>query len=531
MKRRIKIFDTTLRDGEQAPGCSMNLHSKIAVAEILRDMGVDAIEAGFPVCSTGDFRAVQTIAARAGDTVVAALARASERDIDAAAEALLPARAPRIHVFLATSPIHMKYKLRKSPEEVLAQSVAMVKYARSLCPDVEFSLEDASRSEHDFIFQVIDAVIEAGASTVNIPDTVGYAAPGELASLVKEIKSAVANIDKACLSVHCHNDLGLAVANSLAAAEAGADQVECTVNGIGERAGNTALEEFVMNLRVRGDFFEMDTGIDISKIWQASKIVSKASGVRCQPNKAIVGENAFAHEAGIHQHGVMANPATYEIMRPQSIGIPDSSSKAFVLGKHSGRHAFEERLLVLGIDLQDSPESLDRLFEEFKELADKKKIVSDRDIEALAAGRSAEAPEVYSLDRFVINSGSSITSTSIVRLKTADGSLVEKVAIGDGPIDASLNAVDKIIGGEDIKLEDFRLQVVDAVDTGTDAQGECMMRIARDGRRWNGSGVSTDVVESGIKAYLSAVNAMIYDLDWEKSGQKAGGSSAGRAQK
>lgn len=524
MERRIKIFDTSLRDGEQAPGCSMNLHSKVAVAEILQELGVDVIEAGFPVCSAGDFRAVQTIAHCVNGPVVAALARASTRDIDAAVEALLPARAPRVHVFLATSPIHMKYKLRKSPEDVLSQAVEMVSYARSLCPDIEFSLEDASRSDLDFIYRVIESVIDAGASTVNIPDTVGYAVPEEYAALVRNIKNSVPNIDKACLSVHCHNDLGMAVANSLAAAAAGADQVECSVNGIGERAGNTALEEFVMNLHVRRDYYKMKTGIDISKIYQASKIVSKASGVRCQPNKAVVGENAFAHEAGIHQHGVMSNPCTYEIMTPQSIGIPDSTLNKMVLGKHSGRHAFEERLSYLGINYGDSPEILDHLFEEFKKLADKKKTVSDRDIEALVAGRNGEIPQAYVLDRFVINSGSSITSTSVVRLKVADGSFVEKVAIGDGPIDASLNAVDKIIGGEEIKLEDFSLQVVDAVDTGTDAQGECLMRVTRGGRTWNGSGVSTDIVESGIKAYLSAINAMVYELACEREAEKEKGN-------
>lgn len=525
MERRIKIFDTSLRDGEQAPGCSMNLHSKVAVAEILQDLGVDIIEAGFPVCSVGDFRAVQTIAHCVKEPVVAALARASVRDIDAAVEALLPARSPRVHVFLATSPIHMQYKLRKTPEEVLAQAVDMVSYARSLCPDIEFSLEDASRSEPDFIYRVIEAVIDAGASTVNIPDTVGYAAPEEYAALVRNIKNSVPNIDKACLSVHCHNDLGLAVANSLAAASAGADQVECSVNGIGERAGNTALEEFVMNLHVRRDYYKMTTGIDISKIYQASKIVSKASGVRCQPNKAIVGENAFAHEAGIHQHGVMANPSTYEIMTPRAIGIPDASFRKMVLGKHSGRHAFEERLAYLGIALDGSSGALDRLFEEFKKLADKKKVVSDRDIEALVSGGTAEIPQAYALDRFVINSGSSITSTSVVRLRVADGSFVEKVAIGDGPIDASLNAVDKIIGGSEIKLEDFSLQAVGSVDTGADAQGECLMRITRDGRTWNGTGISTDIVESGIKAYLSAINAMVYETACEQEAEKAKGGA------
>ena len=512
MARQIKIFDTTLRDGEQAPGCSMNLTDKLEVAESLASLGVDIIEAGFAIASPGDFQSVQAIARNIRGVSVASLCRALEKDIDAAWDAIRDAEAPRIHTFLATSPLHMEFKLKKTPDQVYEQAVRMVKYARNLCGDVEFSLEDASRSDPAFMYRVIEGVINAGASTVNIPDTVGYAVPEEFGALIRSIKENVPNIDKAVISVHCHNDLGLGVANSLAAARAGADQIECTINGLGERAGNAALEEIVMNLYTRKDYYGMTTRVDSTQIWQASKKVSKATGVRCQPNKAIVGENAFAHESGIHQHGVLANRATYEIMTPESIGLPHNK---MVLGKHSGRHAFEERLAYLGHKV--SEEKLNVLFEEFKVLADKKKTVSDRDIDAMVSGSSVGIPESFKLDRFVINSGSSITSTSIVRLVTKDGSRVEKVAIGDGPVDASLNAVDKIIGGAEIKLEDFSLAIVDATDTGADAQGESHVRIAREGRTWRGSGVSTDIVESVIKAYLNAVNAMTYELDQEKT--------------
>ncbi|HPX26558.1 MAG TPA: 2-isopropylmalate synthase [Treponemataceae bacterium] len=512
MPRQIKIFDTTLRDGEQSPGCSMNLKDKLDVAESLARLGVDVIEAGFAIASPGDFQSVQAIARTIRGVSVASLCRALEKDIDTAWEAIKDAENPRIHTFLATSPLHMEYKLKKTPDQVYEQAVKMVKYARNLCGDVEFSLEDASRSDPAFMYKVIEGVINAGASTVNIPDTVGYAVPEEFSTLIKNIRDNVPNIDKAIISVHCHNDLGLGVANSLAAAKAGAGQIECTVNGIGERAGNAALEEIIMNMYTRKEYYDMVTRVDSTQLYQASKKVTKATGVRCQPNKAIVGENAFAHEAGIHQHGVLANRATYEIMTPESIGLPHNK---MVLGKHSGRHAFEERLSYLGYNITE--EEIEKIFAEFKVLADKKKTVSDRDIEALVSGFGSGVPESFKLDRFVINSGSSITATSVVRLITKDGEKVEKVAIGDGPVDASLNAVDKIIGGSEIKLEDFSLQIVDAIDTGTDAQGESHVRITRDGRTWNGSGVSTDIVESVIKAYLSAVNTMTFELEQEKT--------------
>jgi 2-isopropylmalate synthase len=512
MARQIKIFDTTLRDGEQSPGCSMNLKDKLDVAESLSRLGVDVIEAGFAICSPGDFQSVQAIARQVRGVTVASLARAVEKDINAAWDAVKDAESPRIHTFIATSPLHMEYKLKMTPDQVFEQAVKMTAYARNLCGDVEFSLEDASRSDPAFMYRIIEGVIKAGASTVNIPDTVGYAAPDEFGALIANIRNNVPNIDKAIISVHCHNDLGLGVANSLAAARAGAGQIECTINGLGERAGNASLEEIVMNLYTRKEYYDMTTRVDTTQLYQASKKVTKATGVRCQPNKAIVGENAFAHEAGIHQHGVLANRATYEIMTPESIGLPHNK---MVLGKHSGRHAFEERLAYLGFKVAD--DKLNALFDEFKILADKKKTVSDRDIEAIVSGFSSGIPETYKLDRFVINSGNSITSTSVVRLIMKDGTKIEKVAIGDGPVDASLNAVDKIIGGGEIKLEDFSLQIVDAIDTGADAQGESHVRINRDGRTWNGSGVSTDIVESVIKAYLGAVNTMTFELEQEKT--------------
>ena len=512
MARQIKIFDTTLRDGEQSPGCSMNLKDKLEVAGSLARLGVDIIEAGFAIASPGDFQSVQAIARTVKGVTIASLCRALEKDIDAAWDAVRDAEMPRIHTFLATSPLHMEYKLKKTPDEVYEQAVAMVRYSRNLCGDVEFSLEDASRSEPAFMYRVIEGVINAGASTVNIPDTVGYAVPEEFAGLIRDIKNNVPNIDKAVISVHCHNDLGFGVANSLAAAMAGADQIECTINGLGERAGNAALEEIVMNLYTRSDYYKMTTRVDTTQLYTASHKVSKATGVRCQPNKAVVGENAFAHESGIHQHGVLANRATYEIMTPESIGLPHNK---MILGKHSGRHAFEERLAYLGHYVDE--EKMNLLFEEFKVLADKKKSVSDRDIDALVSGLVGGVPEAFKLDRFVINSGSSITATSIVRLITKDGTKIEKVAIGDGPVDASLNAVDKIIGGSEIRLEDFSLQIVDATDTGADAQGESHVRINRDGRRWNGSGVSTDIVESVLKAYLGAVNTMTFELEQERA--------------
>ncbi len=502
MSRTIAIFDTTLRDGEQAPGCSMNLEEKLEVARQLGRLGVDVIEAGFAAASPGDFASVREIARTVRGPVVASLARALPKDIDAAWEAVKEAERPRIHTFLATSAIHMEHKLRMRPDEVLAQAASMVRYAKQYCQDVEFSAEDASRSEPAFLARVIEAAIEAGATTVNIPDTVGYAVPAEFAELVSFIAQVVPNIGRATLSVHCHNDLGLAVANTLAAIGAGAQQVECTVNGLGERAGNAALEEIVMALKTRCEHYHATVGLDLAQIYPTSRLVSSVTGMKVQANKAVVGDNAFAHEAGIHQHGVLANRATYEIMTPESIGLPRNR---MVLGKHSGRHAFMERLGQLGILPDEGQAAI--LFEEFKELADRKKTVADRDIEALVMGRAVQPPESFRLDRFVINSGNSIASTSTVRLALKEGGQAERVAVGDGPIDASFKAIDKIVGAR-LVLEDFSLS---SVTGGKDAQGEARVRVASEGRSYNGRGLSTDVIEASIKAYIAAINAMVHE--------------------
>ncbi|GHT87542.1 2-isopropylmalate synthase [Spirochaetia bacterium] len=502
-KRVVKIFDTTLRDGEQSPGCSMNIQEKLEVARRLEKLGVDIIEAGFPASSPGDLESVKTIAGVVKDCTVAGLCRALEKDIDAGREALVSAADPRIHIFLATSPIHMEYKLKMTAEAVLEQAVASVKYAKQFCSNIEFSAEDAFRSDPDFVCRVFGAVIAAGATTVNFPDTVGYALPDEFGSRVRYIREHTPGMEKADLSVHCHNDLGLAVANSLAAIENGATQAECTVNGIGERAGNASLEEIVMTLRVRKDYVNADTRIDATQIYTASRLISQVTGVKVQPNKAIVGENAFAHEAGIHQHGVMANRETYEIMTPESIGIPKNR---MVLGKHSGRHAFEDRINDLGYTVD--AETLETVFADFKALADKKKVVSDRDIEALVMGVSAAAPETYKLDHWAINTGSALGATSIIKVLHKGGDARKLVAVGDGPVDAMFTAINEIVG----RKPDLELYEIGAITGGSSSQGESMVKIAFEGRHWNGRGVSTDVLESSIKAYLSAINAMEWDL-------------------
>jgi len=502
-KRRIKIFDTTLRDGEQAPGCSMNLTEKLEVAKRLEKLGVDMIEAGFPISSPGDLESVKAIAGIITNCSVAGLCRSREIDIDAAKEALAKAASPRVHIFLATSPVHMEFKLKITPEQVLEQAISSVKYAKKFCNDVEFSAEDAFRSDPDFVCKVFGAVIEAGALTVNFPDTVGYAMPAEFGERVRYIKEHTPHIEKAALSVHCHNDLGLAVANSIAAIANGADQVECTINGIGERAGNASLEEVVMGLRVRSDFFSADTGIDSTQIYVASRLVSQVTGVKVQPNKAIVGDNAFAHEAGIHQHGVLAKRETYEIMTPQSIGIPQNR---MVLGKHSGRHAFEERLKDLGLSV--NAEAFEKIFADFKDLADKKKVVSDRDIEALVMDRAVSVPETWKLDHWAVNTGSALGAAGVIRLQHKDGEYKKLVCLGDGPIDSIFKAINQIVGQE----PELELYEIGAVTGGSSSQGEAMVKIAMDGRRWNGRGVSTDVIEASIMAYLSAINAMEWDL-------------------
>ena len=513
MARRIAILDTTLRDGEQGPGFSMNLDEKLEVARQLARLGVDVIEAGYPVTSPGDYASVKEIARVVRGPVIASLARAVDREIDAAWEAVRGAERPRLHIVLPTSAIHMEYRLKMGTQAVLELAANSVARARALCPDVEFSAEDATRSDRAFLCRVLQAVIEAGATVVNVPDTVGYAVPEEYAALIRAVLALVPDIGKATLSAHCHDDLGLAVANTLAAIGAGAQQVECTIDGLGERAGNAALEELVMALATRADAFQAYCGVDAKEIYPTSKIVQAATGVRPQPNKAIVGDNAFAHESGGHQAGLLADRETYEIMRPESVGLPTSR---IVLGKHSGRAAFEERLAALGLKYR--PDAIVALFEGFKDLADKKKIVTDRDLEALALGLAAKAPEAFRLDRFVVNSGSSISATSAVRLVARDGPLPERVAIGDGPIDASFKAIDKILGKHP-RLEDFSL---DAVTEGKDAQGEARVRVSCGGRSYNGRGLSTDVVEASIKAYVAAINAMA--LETEDASEQDSGS-------
>ncbi len=505
MTNFVRIFDTTLRDGEQSPGCSMNLKEKLEMANQLDKLGVDIMEAGFAIASPGDFASVKSIAKSIKNSSVASLARALTKDIDAAAEALKEAKFPRIHTFIATSDIHMTYKLKMTPEEVLNQAREMVKYAKKYCSDIEFSAEDASRSNPEFLYRVFEAVIQAGATTINVPDTVGYTSPEEFAALIRGIKQNVPSIDKAIISVHCHNDLGLAVANSLAAIGAGAMQIECTVNGIGERAGNAALEEIVMNLSTRKDLYGAQTKINTKEIYKTSKLLSSITGVRVQPNKAIVGENAFAHESGIHQHGMLAHKETYEIMTPESIGLNENK---LVLGKHSGRHAFEDKVISMGYELDDS--ALTKAFEEFKVLADKKKEITERDIEALVCRKVIQVPEYYKLDRFVINSGNTITTTSSMRLLTRTGHVLEEVVSSyDGPIDASYKAIDRLVGKK-FMLEDF---VINAVTGGTDAQGEVNVKIKNKDRVYNGHGVSMDIVEASILAYISAINSMLYDQE------------------
>ena len=497
MAEKIIIFDTTLRDGEQAPGASLNQKEKLEIAHALMGLGVDIIEAGFPVSSKGDFEAVKAIALAVKGPCICALARAIRKDIDAAYLSTKPARKPRIHVFLATSKIHMQYKLKKAEDEILRLAVESVKYARKFCRDIEFSPEDASRSEREFIFKVVEAVIEAGASTVNIPDTVGYAQPAEYGSLIAAIKNNVPNINKAVISVHGHNDLGLAVANSLEAIKNGARQVECTVNGIGERAGNASMEEIVMAIKTRKDIFKgLQTSIDTTQIYKVSRLVSKLTGFSVAPNKAIVGGNAFRHESGIHQDGVLKERSTYEIIRPQDVGFVGTG---IVLGKHSGRHALAERLKDLGFKFSDT--ELDKVNVRFKALADKKKSIFDHDLISIVEDEIKAVKPVWVLDGFVINSGTRVTPTSEVTLKNKN-KLLTGSSVGDGPVDACFKAIDKATGikGE---LEDYRIE---AVTQGKDALGEVILKLKAKGRVVTARGSSTDIIEASVRAYINALN-------------------------
>ena len=500
MTNKLIVFDTTLRDGEQSPGASMTADEKMRLARQLERLRVDVIEAGFPAASPGDFEAVQRIAEQVRETTICGLARANARDVGLAADAVKPAESPRIHTFIATSPIHMREKLRMSPDQVLEQAVLSVKQAKNSTGDVEFSPEDAGRSDEDFLCQILEAVIDAGATTINIPDTVGYTMPSQFGELVENLMERIPNSDKAIFSVHCHNDLGMAVANSLAAVMKGARQVECTVNGLGERAGNASLEEIVMAVRTRQDFFDCDTNVDSTQIVPTSRLVSTITGFPVQPNKAIVGANAFAHEAGIHQDGVLKSRETYEIMRAEDVGW---SSNKLVLGKHSGRTAFTKRLFALGIEFESKTDR-DEAFVRFKTLADKKHEIFDEDLIALVSESDSE--QVNEKLQLVSMSASSITGEipkAVVTL-SIDGTEKTASATGDGAVDASYKAVEAIAPSESKLL----LYSVNNITTGTDAQGEVSVRLEKDGRIVNGSGADTDIVIASVKAYVNALNRL-----------------------
>lgn len=499
--KTIKVFDTTLRDGEQSPGASMNIDEKLRIAKQLQKLNVDVIEAGFPIASDGDFEAVKKVAQSIKGPQIAGLCRASNKDIDRGWEALQYAgEKGRIHTFLATSDIHMKYKLKMSPQQVLETAVKAVKRAKSYTPNVEFSCEDAVRTQLPFLAEVVAAVIDAGATTVNIPDTVGYTIPFEYYNIIKYLKENVANIEQAVISVHCHNDLGLSVANSIAAVQAGAGQVECTINGIGERAGNCSLEEFVMTLRTRADILPYKTNVATEHLTPASKLLSTITGIVVQPNKAIVGANAFAHEAGIHQHGVLMEKSTYEIMTPESVGL---KANLLVLGKHSGRHAFKKRLDELGYELDD--EKLNKAFERFKTLADLKKEVFDEDLDAIVADEmlSGTEKEEFKLSHITVTCGSFAVATATVQMEIG-GKQVRTAELGDGPVDATLKAIRKLTKTK-AKLEQYN---VGSITGGTDAQGEVTVRLADEGNTAIGRGSSTDIIEASAKAYINALNRL-----------------------
>jgi 2-isopropylmalate synthase len=501
MKDKLIIFDTTLRDGEQSPGASMTKDEKLRIAKALEKMHVDVIEAGFPIASPDDFEAVKLVAKMVKDSTVCGLARALDKDIDTAAEALKPAASARIHTFIATSPIHMKHKLHMEPEQVLAQAVHAVKRARQYTDNVEFSPEDAGRSEIDFLCRVLEAVIDAGARTVNIPDTVGYNLPHQFGDLIRQLIERVPNSDKAIFSVHCHNDLGLAVGNSLSAVLNGARQVECTINGLGERAGNAALEEIVMTVRTRQDVFPCDTTLDTTQIVHCSRLVSTITGFPVQPNKAIVGANAFAHESGIHQDGVLKSRETYEIMRAQDVGW---HANRMVLGKHSGRNAFRSRLVELGI-VFEREEDLNAAFNNFKELADKKHEIYDEDLQALVSDTIQEtAQERIKLVAMKVTSETGETPDAHVTL-AFDGKEIHSNSKGGGPVDATFKAIESIVHSG----SDLQLYSVNNITTGTDSQGEVTVRIDKGGRIVNGLGADTDIVIASAKAYINALNKIM----------------------
>jgi 2-isopropylmalate synthase len=497
---KVIIFDTTLRDGEQAAGGMLNFQEKLEIARQLDKLGVDVIEAGFPVSSEGDFNAVKSIAAEIENATVCGLARAHPKDIDRAWEAIKGARRPRIHVFVSASDIQMVHQLKKNRQQVLELARDMVARAKGYTEDIEFSPMDASRADPEFIYQILEAVIDAGATTVNIPDTVGYAIPGEFGQLIKGIIKHVPNIEKAVISVHCHDDLGLSVANSLEAVRQGARQVECTINGIGERAGNASLEEIVMAIKTRSDFFNLSTNVDSRQIYKTSRRVSELTGFAVQPNKAIVGANAFRHQSGIHQDGILKMPKTYEIMDPRTVGIPASS---LVMGKLSGRHAFRERLAELGYTLNE--DDFHRAFIAFKELADKKKEVTDRDIESLVAEELRTVTEVYHLDRLQVTTGDRGVPTAAVRLIGPGDKILADAALGTGPVDAVYQAINRLVGLPNT-LTEFSVK---SVTEGIDAIGEVLIRIESDGVTYTGRGADTDIIVASARAYINALNRLL----------------------
>jgi 2-isopropylmalate synthase len=515
----IRIFDTTLRDGEQSPGASMNTSEKLEVAHALAELGVDIIEAGFPISSEGDFEAVRKIAEAVQGPTICGLARALPLDIDRCWEAVKVNPKPRIHTFIATSQIHLEKKLRKSPQEVIGFAVEAVKRARDLCEDVEFSTEDAARTDRDYICEIIEKAIDAGAGTINIPDTVGYSNPWQFGSLIEHVFAKVPNVHKAFISVHCHDDLGLAVANSLAAVRAGARQVECTINGIGERAGNASLEEIVMNLETRKDFFDFRTNIDTTKIYRASRLVSNLTGIVVQPNKAVVGQNAFAHESGIHQDGMIKDKSTYEIMTPESVGWRGTS---MVMGKHSGRHAFRERLEELGFNL--SPDQIEMAFADFKDLADRKKDVFDEDLEAICV-RVQELNTVPSVEVYRLVALETVTSLNDVpraKVKLRKGEQeFSGEGQGDGPVDAACDAIKKLTGTPS-RMEDFRIA---AITGGTDAQGSVTLTVAEGPHRAVGRASGPDIIAASANAYVQALNS----LEAKKKMTEASGGPAVKA--
>ena len=538
--KHVKIFDTSLRDGEQSPGASLTSAEKLEIARNLARMGVDVIEGGFPAASPDDLEGLRRIAVEVGNPppgesefsahvpIICGLARANKKDIDAAWEAVRSATYPRIHTFLATSPIHMRYKLRMDPEEVVERVREMVGYAHSLCSDVEFSPEDAGRSDPEFLYLVLGEAIKAGATTLNIPDTVGYTTPDEYGALISGIIANVPGAENVTISVHCHNDLGLATANTLAGIMVGARQAEVTMNGIGERAGNTSLEEIVMTLHTRRGVFGLETGIDTTQISRVSRMVSNYTGIPIQPNKAIVGANAFAHEAGIHQDGMLKNQQTYEIMRPETVGL---SRSRLVLGKHSGRHALKVHLAEMGYDM--TAEELDRTFERFKQLADKKKIITEADLEALVEDQAYQSHEVFSLDGLQVACGTMGMPTATVRLRGPDDTLYIQASVGTGPVDATYKAIDMIIGSKS-KLLEFN---VHAVTEGIDAIGEVTVRLQGENgvhqartspqseqihlRTYGGYGADTDIIVASAKAYLAALNKLLRSTQHEQAAEIA----------